>query len=227
MTTTTNTIEIGRRVYCILYGGRRGTIVSITGTPGQVPVRNMLGVVMTGGSSEVSIVWDNGSRSDRVFECTLWGVQWKILDEVVSSEAVAQAITNAALYDAQMKVKAENTASIFRQAMAKAEAEGQAMGLISEAEFRRSGRRGTSAAYNLRWELKRAGIMSRVCQNGYNCLNVKIKRAEDKDRAWSIAGKYKAGRFDGMTDSYEYDPSAWGKVFGDVEYLFIDIDRRG
>jgi hypothetical protein len=217
----TQQIVVGQRVYCALYGGKFGTVVEVQGTQDQGPVRSLMGgAIVTGGRCNVSVVWDNGSQSRAVPECIVKGVQWQIFDEVVDAEAVAAALASAAIYDAAAKAKAEAEKVAKAKADDAARAAGLALGLIPEAEFRASGKRGTAAAYNLRAELKRAGIKATVKADGYNCLRVQIADNADKEAAKAIMGKYVAGRFDGMTDCYEYDSSAWGRVFGDVQYVF-------
>lgn len=218
---STANLVIGQRVYCILYGGKYGTIYEIAGEQDVASIRSMGGGVMvTGGRADISVAWDRGGKSVRVPEAIVRGVQWRIFDEVVSAEKVAEALTNCAIYEAQIKAKAEEAVQVMRAAMDVARVEGQKLGLIAEADFQTMNKRGSAAAYNLRTELKKAGIKSSVKADGYNSLNVTIENDKDADAAKSIMMKYKAGRFDGMTDSYEYDSCAWGKVFGDVQYVF-------
>ena len=56
-------------------------------------------------------------------------------------------------------------------------------------------------------------------------IRVRVADAADLPAAKVICNKYEAGHFDGMTDCYDYDPSAWGAVFGDVRYVFEGVDR--
>lgn len=215
-------LVIGRRVYCILYGGKYGTIVNIKGQPGIGPQVRSLGggVIMTGGSCHVDIIWDNGSQSPHVPECIILGVQWKLFDEIVGAEEIAAAQANSVIFTAQQKAKADAERIAKAAADAAALEAGRAVGLIPESEFRTSGKRGSAAASNLRAELKAVGIKARVKQDGYSALNVWVS-ADNLAAAKTIAAKYKAGNFDGMTDCYEYSTSAWGRVFGDVQYVFI------
>jgi hypothetical protein len=220
-------LVVGQRVYCILYGGKYGTIVDIQGEQSAVSCRVLGGGVgVMGGSAYVSVVWDNGSQSDRLPESLVRGsVQWKRFDEVVSAEQVAERIAAAAVYAAQQKAKADAERAAFERAKEAAKAEGLALGLIPEAEFRAAGKRGTGAAANLRAELKRAGIKARV--NGdYNSVNVYVADPAQIEKANEIGRKYKAGSFDGMTDCYDYDPCAWGSVFGDVQYVFVSKEWK-
>jgi hypothetical protein len=220
-------LVIGQRVYCILYGGKYGTIVEIQGEQSAGSCRVLGGGVgVMGGSAYVSVVWDDGSQSGRLPESLVRGsVQWKRFDEVVSAEQVAERIAAAAVYAAQQKAKADAEKAAFERAKEAAKAEGLALGLIPEADFRAAGKRGTAAAANLRAELKAAGIKARV--NGdYSSVNVYVADPAQIEKANEIGRKYKAGNFDGMSDCYDYDPCAWGSVFGDVQYVFVQKEWK-
>lgn len=225
--TATTQIQIGQRIYTNLYARGYGSVVRIHGEQNAASVRSLGGgvMMMMGGAAEFDIVFDGGQQSQRLPECILRGVQWRILPDVVGADKVAAAITKAAIYQADMKAKADEAAAIFKTGMEAVKAAGVAKGLIPEADFRAAGKRGSSAAFNLRAELKQAGIKASVKQDGYNCLRVIITDKADADAAKALGSKYKAGHFDGMTDSYDFDPSAWGKVFGDVQYVFVEAER--
>jgi hypothetical protein len=149
------------------------------------------------------------------------GAQWKLLDQVKTGEEVAAILAKALTYEAQQKARADEVAAAFKVAQTAALAAGKALGLIPEAEFNKSGKRGSAAANNLRAELKAAGFKCGVKQDGYTAINVTAPAGADMERVRAICGKYKAGSFDGMSDCYDYDPSAWGSVFGDVQYVFV------
>lgn len=221
MESKVSAIEVGRRVYCGLYGGKFGVIYAVHGEPGRVPVSIIGGVMHSGGSSEVDVAWDGGAFSKKVPECILLGVQWKVLEEVVDAEAVAASVAASVAWAANEKAKDDAKKAAFEVAKAVALEAGKKLGLIPEAEFRAAGKRGSAAAHNLRVELKKAGIkVISLRSDGYRSINVRVAEA-DHEKASSIGCKYKAGNFDGMSDCYEYDPSAWGAVFGDVNYVFI------
>ncbi len=120
--------------------------------------------------------------------------------------------SDKAIADEQRAAKVAN--------MAAAKVAGLALGLIPEADFAKSGKRGSAAAWNLRAELKAAGIKARVKQDGYSALSVWVA-AGDVGKAKDIGDKYEAGRFDAMSDCYNFAPGAWGEVFGDVRYVFV------
>lgn len=141
---------------------------------------------------------------------------------VASDEEVAKLVAGVAIKKAADESEAAATAAAFAAAKGEAKAAGVALGLMPEADFKAAGKRGSAAAYNLRAELKKAGIKARVNQDGYDCLRVWVS-AEDEAAAEEIGDKYEAGNFDGMTDCYNYAPGAWGEVFGDVKYVFVYV----
>lgn len=213
-------IEVGRVIYTSLYNRGRGVIYEVIGEPAPQSVRSLGGIVQMGGRCEVNIAFESGGRSLRLPECILMGVQWQLLNEVKSPEEVAKILAESLSYEAAEKAKKDEAAARFKAAADTARAEGVALGLIPEAEFQAAGKRGSAAAYNLRQQLKLAGIKASVKQDGYSAINVRVADA-DKEAAKDIACRYKAGSFDGMSDCYDYDPCPWGSVFGDVQYVFV------
>lgn len=154
-----------------------------------------------------SITGDKADRMHRFY----WA------DGVADAEEVAGLLANAAAVKAQKAAAEDERKAAFEQAKAKAKAEGLKLGLIPEAEFKG---RGSAAAWNLRRELKAAGIKARVVSDHWSAIDVHVS-AEDAPTVKPIAAKYEAGKFDGMTDCYDYLPNAWGEVFGDVRYVFV------
>lgn len=223
METKQVSIEVGRVIYTGLYGRGTGVIYEVIGTPAPQTVRQLGGIMSTGGRCEVNIAFEYGGRALRLPECILMGVQWKLLDQVKTGEEVAAILAKALSYEATEKAKKDEAAARFKAAQAVALEAGKKLGLIPVVEFQATGKRGSAAAYNLRAELKAAGIKSRVKQDGYSAIDVRDVATADLERAKQIGAKYKAGRFDGMTDCYDYDPCPWGSVFGDVQY----VDVRG
>lgn len=84
-----------------------------------------------------------------------------------------------------------------------------------------------TAAKNIRTELKAAfpGVKFTVRTKSYtggDSINVGWvdgPLAKDVD---AIVNKYKAGSFDGMTDSYTYETTPFTAVFGDAGYIFTN-----
>lgn len=221
METKQVSIEVGRKVYTGLYGRGTGVIYEVIGEPAPQTVRQLGGIMSTGGRCEVNIAFEYGGRSLRLPECVLMGVQWKLLDQVAGPEEVAAVLGKALAYEAAEKAKKDEAEARFKAAQAAALEAGKKMGLIPEAEFRAAGKRGSAAASNLRAELKAAGFKCGVKQDGYSAINVVAPAGADMERVKAICSKYKAGSFDGMSDCYDYDPCPWGSVFGDVQYVFV------
>lgn len=142
-------------------------------------------------------------------------------DGMLTGDEVAALLAGVAMKRASDKAKADEAKAAFEAAKAAALEAGKKLGLIPEAEFRKAGKRGSAAAANMRAELKAAGFKCGVKQDGYTCINVVAQADADMDKVKAITSKYKAGSFDGMSDCYGYDPSAWGSVFGDVQYVFV------
>lgn len=168
-------------------------------------------------------VMDDGRTMKAISACMVGGefsnksLPYMLEEGQASAEEIAALLTTAAVRDATLKAKADAAAAEFAKAMEAAKQAGQALGLTPAAEFKG---RGSAAASNLRKELKAAGIKASVVQPTYTSISVRVA---DKDikAAEAIGNKYEGGSFNGMTDSYDYDPSAWGKVFGDVDYVFV------
>lgn len=221
METKQVSIQVGRVIYTNLYGRGRGVIYNVIGQPAPQTVRQLGGIMSTGGRCEVDIAFEYGGRSLRLPECILMGVQWQLLDEVKTCEEVAQTLAKALAYEAAEKAKKDEAAARFKAAQAVALEAGKKLGLIPEAEFRAAGKRGSAAANNLRAELRAAGFKCGVKQDGYSAISVVAPAGADMERIRAICSKYKAGSFDGMSDCYDYDPCPWGSVFGDVQYVFV------
>lgn len=177
-------------------------------------------------SVSYDIVLDDGREFKGVYEANIGGEfnnkskRFMLIEGEADAAEVAKLQAGVALRNADLKAKAEEVAKVFAKAKAAALEAGLAIGLIPVEEFAKSGKRGSAAAYNLRAELKAAGIKARVKQDSYTAINVIVANDADKPAVKKIMGKYEAGNFDPSDDSYKYDPSAWGSVFGDVQYVF-------
>lgn len=217
-------LVVGRKFYLNGPYGGSGIITAVYGEPGVAPVERLAGgLVVAGGRAEVDFVIDGRRLSKRVPESIVgFGAPYVMTEEVGSAEEVAEALAGAAIAEAAAKAKEAARAEAFARAKEAAKAEGLALGLIPEAEFKG---RGCAAAYNLRRELKARGIkVVSLRSDSYSSITVRIADEADLPAAKVICNKYEAGSFDGMTDCYDYDPSAWGSVFGDVRYVFEGVD---
>jgi hypothetical protein len=88
----------------------------------------------------------------------------------------------------------------------------------------------TTAAKNLRIQLKRAfpGVKFQVKTERYsggNSMNVRWIDGPTADQVEFIADKYSAGKFDGMTDCYNYEACAFTDAFGEAMYVFCSREN--
>lgn len=80
------------------------------------------------------------------------------------------------------------------------------------------------AAKNIRIELKKAfpkvkfSVRSESFSGG-NAIRVSWVDGPTAAQVEEITSKYRAGRFDGMTDCYDYEFSFWCEAFGDAKYI--------
>ncbi|MGL6579866.1 DUF3560 domain-containing protein [Aeromonas hydrophila] len=80
---------------------------------------------------------------------------------------------------------------------------------------------GVAAAKNVRRDLKKAfpGVKFSVKSN-YSTVNVSWQDGPTRKEVDALIGKFEQGRFDGMTDGYEYNTSAFNNMYGAVQYTF-------
>jgi hypothetical protein len=81
-----------------------------------------------------------------------------------------------------------------------------------------------AAGKNIRIELARAfpGVKFSVTSSrfsGGNSIRVSWTDGPNSSQVDSIINRYSAGSFDGMTDCYNYEHSAWGDAFGTAKYV--------
>lgn len=88
----------------------------------------------------------------------------------------------------------------------------------------------TTAAKNIRLELRAAfpGVKFSVKTSrfaGGDSIDVRWIDGPTSSQVEAIANRYAAGSFDGMTDSYNYERSAWTDAFGDAKYVSCSRDH--
>jgi len=212
-------IEIGTRIHSILYGGRDGVVYGIQGKQSPDSVRSIFGgAMMTGGGSHFDIVFDNGTTSRGLPECILRGVQWRIYEDIVSAAEIADMLKFAGSEDERKKLEADAAAKKFA-----AEVEA----LRSDPRYSKLKKTGDGdgggklVASNLRIELKAAfpGVKFTV-RSDYNSVRIGWIDGPTTDAVKEFTGKYEAGHFDGMDDSYHYSRSPFTNVYGSAKYIF-------
>jgi len=244
METTSKQIQVGQRIYYkgdmanasgsgVVVNIRRNASPSIPGVQIRSYAMDLKRGALVPFDSSVSydVLLEDGRQFNAVYSSNIGGTaadkscRFMLVEGEADGEEIAGLQANAALRDARLKAKATEVAAIFAKAQEAARATGVKLGLTPVAEFKG---RGSAAASNLRKELKAAGVKASTTQDGYTCIRVRLDAGatpEQITNAKTISAKYKAGSFDGMADMYEYDPSTWGSVFGDVRYVFVTRDN--
>lgn len=204
-------ITIGTRVHSILYGGRDGTVVAIHGEARPETIITFPGLV-TGGNAEYDIIWDSRARSMRIPESIIRGVQWRLLDQPpVPQDQIEIILQQAAAKDEADRIAAE------QKRIDKAKRRQEFIDQHPELEV---GEGYKIAAKNLRKQLRAAFPTTKFSvRSDYNSIRVEWEAGPTEESVMEITRNYKAGRFDGMSDCYEYNHDrAW--PFGDVQYVF-------
>lgn len=212
-------IQVGTRVYSGLYGGRDGIIYAINGKQSPDSVRSLGGgVMMMGGSATFDIVFDNGTESRALPECILRGVQWRIYAEVARPEEIAFLREYAASETERKRVEAAAAAKKFAADKDALRADPRYSKLKQTGNGDGGGK---LVASNLRIELKAAfpGVKFTV-RSDYNSVRVGWLDGPTTDEVKALTGKYEAGHFDGMDDSYHYSRSPFTEVYGSAKYVF-------
>lgn len=225
---TPSAIEIGRRVrYHLPYGNlAEGLIVSVQGQPGGAHRDQVAGPmrVINPSACQFEVITFDGLHFhcressigrpgigrvdllDRVHGLAMIERALELVSERRAREATEAAIARQQFADAVEQVKAENPHLLVAEKYAGAK----------------------HAAKNIRIELKRAGIKARSVRSssfaGGDAIDITLAHDtsdEVLDQVGQIAEKYRAGRFNGMEDIYEYSRSPWTEVFGDAKYITV------
>lgn len=211
-------LTVGQRIHCILYGGKDGAIYNIVGTQSPESCKSVMnGVGVAGGKARFDIVWDNGTQSQAVPESLIRGsCQWRILDQVDSPEKVAGALAHLALEDAKRNAERIEAENAFKAETERLKEEYPLLEQVGD----KNG--ATLVASNLRKLLKAGypGVKFSVRKSDYSCVRVNWT---DGPTSWEVAPiikQFSAGRFDGMSDCYEYEARPFSELFGSVNYLF-------
>jgi hypothetical protein len=213
-------IQLGQRIYTSLYSRGFGTVVKIDGEQAPGSVRNGGGLSM-GGRASFDIAFDSGQSSTGLPESILRGVQWTVLDEVVSAEQVAAAIVAAEMYKASESQKKAKAEAAFAAAVEALRTDPAYSHLTQLAEKYDS----NGCTKNIRGLLKKAfpGVKFGVTRKG-NSVNIKWTDGPTDALVTAATKCFEAGSFDGMQDCYIYERSPWTEVFGSVSYVFTRRD---
>jgi hypothetical protein len=215
--TFSGALSVGQRLHCALYGGKDGTVVAIHGSQSPESVGSLGGgFVQTGGNAYIDVIWDSGARSNKVPECIIRGVQWRIYDDIRSTDEILDAIDNARRFDIRAIATAEGKAARFRAE--REEHRANYPHLIAVADGQHSG--GQLVAKNIRIELKRLfpGVKFSV-KSDYNSVSVSWTDGPADSQVRPIVKRHESGTFDSMTDCAGWDDeNTFGQVFGECRF---------
>lgn len=213
-------LSVGQVVYTNLYNLGKGVIVNIHGDQKPQSIKNMYNVMVTGGNAEFDIVFFNGNKTNRLPECILYGVQWKIEGETVEQETIKSLIEKAEAHEQTEKAEEERKKNEFKQGVEfqKNNTEYSHLTQItsnSDKEVKIVGK-------NIRAELKKHFPKTKfsVRKQYYSSYHVSWTNGPTVDEVESIINKYETSRFDSYTDYHYSDTSPFNVVYGGADYVF-------
>ena len=197
-------IEIGRRVHY----------------PGDVANPSGDGVIVAVNEEfkQFDAILFDGRSFRRSSFCRFSGVRaWRLFDRLHGQAIVDMAKRKAAELDANRALQ---------KTMANQQLEANAAQLIAANPHLTpcmDRYDGNIVGKNLRAMLKAEGIKASVRKRG-SAYYVHVATKVNPERFAEIdamCDRFKAGSFDGMTDCYHYERSAWGMAFGSVQYVIV------
>lgn len=143
--------------------------------------------------------------------------RYTLLDKIHGPAVIEMAKRKHAEVEAVRIIEEERAKVLFEEARLRLIAENPHL------EARTSDTWATAAwvAKNVRRALKHAGIKPASVRSDIHSIRVRVSQ-EDLEAAKEICMRFKAGSFDGMTDSYNYSSSPWTEAFGDSNYVWVD-----
>lgn len=227
--------RFGRRVHCILYGGRNGTIFAVHGEPdlgNSKPVHGNIGHIVSGPEAHVDIVWDDGTICHRAPESIMRGVQWRFLDE---PDATQEDVNDALVFAQQEQERWE------------AEEKARRVAFDNEVEALRHGDdfsymeqidpeggycdKTKLAAKNIRKLLKKTfpGTKFSVRKESHGSLWVSWRREDEHDALNQMLVRKELERFDTSyfdhySDCSRSSDSPFNVVFGGVRHITAQAD---
>lgn len=218
------TLQQGQKVYCGLSGGRCGHIVAVHGTPNPKSVGSF-SVITYGGGADFDVIWDDGSKSNRVPECIIMGVQWDIFDEFIEADGILDLFALAEQYDADAKAEKERVAKARAESRIKHAENNPHLKPVEAGDYGGS----KLAARNIRIELKNQfpGIKFSVTTD-HDSVSVRWTDGPCVSLVEQFTKRHDSGTFDGMTDCQGWDDSnTFGQVFGECRYIWSSREFTG
>jgi hypothetical protein len=176
--------------------------------------------MVSGGTAEIDIIFDDGTEDVRLPECVVRGVQWRILEGFVDAEGIAVARENA-----KQASKRRSEAEAAKSAAFSAEVErvrsDPAYAHLSQNKANLSSSK--HAAANIREDLKKhlPGIKFSVRVHSHSSVEVRYGEGTvTKDVVKPILEKYSTGYFDTLSDCHLAKSSPFNLVYGGVEHVW-------
>ncbi|MEQ5235785.1 LPD29 domain-containing protein [Providencia rettgeri] len=213
-------LSVGQVVYTNLYHLGKGVIVNIHGDQKPQSIKNMYNVMVTGGNAEFDIVFFNGNKTNRLPECILYGVQWKIEGETVEQETIKSLIEKAEAHEQTEKAEEERKKNEFKQGVEFQKNNTEYSHLTQIAS--NSDKEVKIVGKNIRAELKKHFPKTKfsVRKQYYSSYHVSWTDGPTVDEVESIINKYETSRFDSYTDYHYSDTSPFNVVYGGADYVF-------
>ena len=196
-------LVIGSRVYCGLYGGKYGIVYAIHGQQTPYSVGTVFGVMATGGSAEFDIVFDDGTVSTKLPEAIVRSpLQWSIRAGVATAAEIQEALNFAAEEQQRRKDEAAAKLKAFNEEVERLRADPQYSYLKKKG--REFGHK--TVAANLRIEFMRAfpGVKFSITCPRHGTVEVRWAGVPDGKAVSAITSKY--------DDDNRETP--WKRVFG-------------
>ncbi len=231
--TPTSDLRVGRRIHCVLYGGKDGTIIHVqSGLGNSHALLGDIVPIVSGSMLYIDVVWDNGTVNRQVPERIATSVQWFFLNEADYAPAQIEAALNHAEITADdaeaariARVNAfEKQIRNFRANQDYAHFEQTPVG---GGRFNIN----TLAAKNIRKLLKREfpSVKFSVRKNSSNTITVSWSRGVEGDTVnrrsvTDVVAPFKTGRYDAYEDYHSSSESAFNVVFGGCDYIFCQSE---
>lgn len=211
----TGALVVGQKVYCGLEGGKYGVISAIH------PRKDAGGVIRIAPAwMEYDIVWIKGTKSARVPDCILRGVQWKISAEIVGLYVIEEMKNSVEEKIRKEKEDAQRQKDERPQIIERLKADHPQLQDIKGSKQSHY----AAGAANLRKELKAAfpSIKFSVRSEGFSmgcAIDVYWTDGPEVSEIKTIAKKYQYGEFDGMRDMAYIIDNLWSDIFGGAKYV--------
>lgn len=213
-------VTVGTRVYSGLYGGRAGTIFAIHGEQTPATIRNFPGMGMvTGGSADFDVVFDNGTISRRIPEAIVRGVQWEFLDGIDTPEMIEARLDHAAKVTAEKEEEAKSRAEAKRIERAELPAKFPFLKVLDGTTSSHA-----AGAANIRRHLKKVfpGVKFSVRSSSFSggdSIDVSWTLGPTRDEVEAIIDLYQDSDFDGMQDISNLRDTVFPEIFGGAKYV--------